>query len=291
MRGPAGDTDDRMPTRTLGRTGVKVSAVGIGGHTIGRVPDRREAIRIVRSAVDEGINFIDCAWCYHGGESELRMGEALRNGYRDRVFLMTKNHGRDAATFIRQLEESLTRLETDCIDLLQFHNIAHKSDIDNIFNRGAIEAAMAARDEGKIRFIGFTGHHWPHLFRQMLDMDFPWDTVQLPLNLLDVHYRNFTNEILPLLVERNIGVIGMKVFSGGHIFETGVSAREAMAYSLSLPLSTLVIGIDTIDHLRENIENLKNWRPLMEEEKELLLEHVAPYARDGHLEKYKKDPE
>jgi len=179
---------------------------------------------------------LDNAWCYHQGESEQIMGRALRDGYREKVFLMTKNHGRDAATFNRQLDESLQRLQTDHIDLLQFHNIAHEEDPARIFD-GTIEAAVEARQNGKIGFIGFTGHHWPHLFHRMLERDFAWDTVQLPINLLDAHYRSFSREILPLLIARGIGTIGMKGLSGGEILKAGISAREAISYSLSLPIT------------------------------------------------------
>jgi len=280
-----------IPVRLLGGTGSSVTVIGIGGHTLGTLADRGEAIRIVRAAIDEGVNFMDNAWCYHGGVSEEIMGSALKGGYRDRVFLMTKNHGRDAATFRRQLEESLGRLRTDFVDLVQFHNIVREADPERLVSGGALDAALDARAAGKVRFIGFTGHHWPHLFQRMLDSGFGWDTVQLPVNPLDAHFRSFTSAVLPLLVERNIGVIGMKVFSGGSIFETGVSAGEAISYSLSLPVSTLVLGIDSVRQLAENLEIIRSWSPLPDGERQRILDRVAPWAGDGHLERYKMDPE
>lgn len=181
---------------------------------MGQARDPQLGIHIIRTAINEGINFLDNAWCYNDGESERIMGLALRDGYREKVFLMTKNHGRDGATFRHQLDESLKRLQTDHIDLLQFHEIIHEGEPDRILSEGAIEEAIRAREKGKIRLIGFTGHRWPHLFQQMLEKDFEWDTVQMPTNLLDYHYRSFTKEILPILVERGIGIIGMKGLGG-----------------------------------------------------------------------------
>jgi len=216
------------------------------------------------------------------------MGLALKEGYRDKVFLMTKNHGRDAATFRRQLDESLRRLQTDHIDLLQFHEIIHEGEPDRIFSEGAIEEAIKDRKKGKIRFIGFTGHRWPHLFKEMLGKNFEWDTVQMPTNLLDYHYRSFIQEILPILVERGIGIIGMKSLGGrGQIVQTGITPSEAISYALSLPISTLVSGIDSLDVLAQNLEIVRAWAPLTDEERNRLLERIAPWAGDGHLEHYK----
>lgn len=215
------------------------------------------------------------------------MGQAMRDGYRDRVFLMTKNHGRDAATFKRQLDESLERLQTDRIDLLQFHEIIHEGEPQRIFSEGAIEAAVEARDAGKIRFIGFTGHRWPELFREMLNEDFAWDTVQLPTNLLDFYFRSFTREIVPLLRARGIGVIGMKSLSGGRIFRADVSAKDAISYALTLPIHTLVSGMDSLEVLAENLEIVRAWAPMSAKEASALLERVAPHALDGQLEYHK----
>lgn len=256
---------------------------------MGKSRNTQLGIRIIRTAIDEGINFLDNAWCYNDGESERIMGRALRDGYREKVFLMTKNHGRDAATFRRQLDESLERLQTDHIDLLQFHEIIHDGEPDRIFSEGAIEAAIKAREEGKIRFIGFTGHRWPHLFKKMLAKDFEWDTVQMPTNLLDYHYRSFTKEILPILVERGIGTIGMKSLggTGTRILKTGISAQEAISYALSLSIHTLVSGMDSLEVLAQNLEIVRDWRPLTDEEQNQLLERIAPLAINGRLEHYK----
>ena len=212
------DSSERVngiPTRMLGTTGVRVTVLGVGGADIGKPADPEIGVRIIRTAIDEGVNFLDNAWCYHQGRSEKIMSRALLNGYRDRVFLMTKNHGRDKATFRDQLEESLRRFHTDHLDLLQFHEINDEGVADRIFSEGAIEEAVKAREEGKIRFIGFAGHRWPHLLREMLEKDFPWDTIQFPVNLLDYHYRSFTKEVLPIVNKRRIGMIAMKsVFYG-----------------------------------------------------------------------------
>lgn len=286
------DTVERIngiPTRILGRTGVRVTVLGVGGYHMGKARDAQLVLHIVRTAIDQGINFLDNAWCYNEGDSERFMGLALRDGYREKVFLMTKNHGRDAATFRRQLDDSLRRLQTDCIDLLQFHEIIHEGEPDRIFSQGAIEEAIKAREEGKIRFIGFTGHRWPHLLKEMLGKGFEWDMVQMPTNLLDYHYRSFTKEILPILVQRDIGIIGMKSLggSGTRLLDTGITAQEAISYALSLPIHTLVSGIDSLEFLAQNLEIVRNWRPLSEEERNSLLERIAPWAADGHLEHYK----
>ena len=278
-----------IPTQILGRTGVRVTVLCVAGYHMGKTRDTQLGIRIIRTAIDEGINFLDNAWCYNDGESERIMGLALRDGYREKVFLMTKNHGRDGATFRRQLDESLKRLQTGYIDLLQFHEIIHEGEPDRIFSEGAIEEAIKAREEGKIRFIGFTGHRWPHLFRQMLEKDFEWDTVQMPTNLLDYHYRSFTKEILPILVERGIGIIGMKSLggSGARILKSGITAQDAISYALSLPIHTLVSGLDSLEILSQNLEIVRNWKPLSDEERSTLLERIAPWATDGRLENYK----
>jgi aryl-alcohol dehydrogenase-like predicted oxidoreductase len=278
-----------IPTRILGSTGVRVTILCVGGYHIGKNHDTKLGVQIIRKAIDEGINFLDNAWCYNDGDSERIMGQALRGGYRDKVFLMTKNHGRDGGTYTKQLEESLNRLQTDMIDLVQFHEIVNEGDPEKILTQGPIEAALRAKDAGKIRFIGFTGHRWTYLFRQMLDHDFQWDTVQHPTNLLDAHYRSFTQEILPILKERGIGAIGMKSLAGGPLLETGISAKDAIHYSLSLPIDTLVSGMDSVEVLNKNLEIVRNWSPLSDEDKVQLLQSAAPFAVDGHLERYKRD--
>jgi predicted aldo/keto reductase-like oxidoreductase len=278
-----------IPTRVLGSTGVRVTVLGVGGYHIGKPADQKVGVRIIRTAIDEGINFLDNAWCYHQGESERIMGRALQDGYRERVFLMTKNHGRDRATFERQLDESLARLQTDCIDLLQFHEVVQEGVPQRIFSEGAIEAALAAREAGKIRYIGFTGHRWPHLLSEMLDRDFAWDTAQFPANLLDAQYRSFAGQVLPLLKERGIGAIGMKSLAGDRLLQTGVSPQEAISYALSLPIDVLVSGMDSMEVLEQNLTIVRDWAPLTEEKQKALLERVAPWAGDGHLEHYKTE--
>jgi len=276
-----------IPTRLLGATLERVSIIGVGGHHIGRPADVETGIRIIRTAIDEGINFLDNAWCYHDGRSEEIMGRALGDGYRERVFLMTKNHGRDGDTFRQQLDESLRRLQTDHIDLLQFHEIIHEGEPDRIFGEGAIEAAVAARAAGKIRYIGFTGHRWPRLLRQMIEHGFEWDTLQMPVNLLDAHYRSFADEIMPMAEARNIGVIGMKGLAAGNILRAGVSPREALSYALSQPIATLVCGMESLEVLEQNLRIVRDWQPMSLDEQARLRERVAKVAADGHLEEYK----
>jgi len=282
-----GERINEIPTRVLGRTGVRVTVLGVGGYHIGKPSDSQLGIRIIRRAIDEGINFLDNAWCYHDGRSEQIMGRALKHGYRERVFLMTKNHGRDGVAFRRQLDESLKRLQTEHIDLLQFHEVIHEGDPDRIFSEGAIEEAIRAREVGKIRFIGFTGHRWPQLLHEMLDKDFAWNAIQFPTNLLDAHYRSFIKEILPVVAERGMGIIGMKSLAGSRILKTGVSPDEAITYALSLPIHTLVSGIDSLRVLDQNLKIVRTWKPLSEKEQKHLLERIASFARDGHLEYYK----
>ena len=278
-----------LPTRVLGATGERVTVIGVGGFHIGRARDAALGVRIVREAIDEGVNFLDNAWCYNRGESERIMGEALRGGYRERAFLMTKNHGRDGETYRRQLEESLRRLETDVIDLVQFHDIREDAEPGRIAAEGALEAAIRARDEGKIRYVGFTGHLHPDLHRRMLELDFPWDTVQLPVNLLDRAHLSFSEGIVPILRQRGIGVIGMKSLAGGRIVErTDVSARQAISYALSEPIDTLVTGIDSLDVLRQNLEIARSWVPMADDERTQLLRRTADVAATGSLEYYKQ---
>lgn len=284
------DRINGIPTRMLGSTGVRVTVLGVGGYHVG-CGNAQTGVRIVRAAVDEGVNFLDNAWCYNSGRSEEIMGEALRGGYRERVFLMTKNHGRDAATFARQLDESLKRFHTDRIDLVQFHDIEDEGLPGRILAPGgAIEAALRAREHGKIRFIGFTGHSEPSIHRLMLDRDFPWDTVQMPVSLLDMHYRSFIRGVLPVLKERGIGAIGMKSLSSGKLLQAGVSAREAIRFALSRPIDVLVSGMDSLEVLRENLATVRSFEPMGEAEGAELIERVADFGRDGRLERHKRKP-
>lgn len=284
--------DNSIPKRPLGSTGELVSLLAIGGYAIGQPSDPRIGIRIIRTGIDNGVNFLDNAWCYHGGRSEEIMGQALKDGYRDRVILMTKNHGRDYETYMQQLEDSLRRLQTDYIDVVQFHEIIHEGEPDRIFNEGAIDAAVEAKRQGKIRYIGFSGHKWPRLFIEMLQKDFKWDTVQLPLNVLDYHYRSFTKQILPLLVKRDIGIIGMKSLGGGlggrFLRIKSLRAEECIRYTMSLPISTLVSGMDSQEVLEANLKITSNFVPMSEREKKELLDKAEQYAKDGKYEAYKK---
>ena len=230
-----------IPLRTLGRTGLKVSIIGLGGgHIVRPNLSEQDSITLVHAAIDAGVTFMDNAWEYHNGESERRLGLALKDR-RDQVTLMTKVCARDRATAEAELHDSLRRLQTDVIDVWQFHEVNYDNDPDWIFAaEGAIEAALAARDAGKVRFIGFTGHKSPHILQGMLDKDFPWDTCQMPINVMDVHYRSFQKEVLPELNRRDIGVIGMKSLggSGQLVKDAGLTAQVCRRYALSRPIST-----------------------------------------------------
>ena len=275
-----------IPTRVLGSTGERVTIIGVGGHHIAR-GDEALGIRIIRTAIDEGVNFMDNAWCYHDGKSEIVMGKALRDGYRDRVFLMTKNHGRSRLDAMAGIEDSLRRLQVNTIDLVQIHETNHEGLPALLFNDGTVDALVRAREQGKIRFIGFTGHRWPHLLLEMLERDFAWDTVQFPINLLDAHFRSFSMNILPALKRRGIGAIGMKSLAAGNLLSTGISAEDCMRYSLSQPIDVLVTGIDSLQVLQQNLGIVRSFVPLSEAEQAALLARARPFAKDGALEEYK----
>ncbi len=279
-----------IPLRVLGRTGLKVSLIGFGGgHFVGKNIDEQTSVRLVQAAIDEGVTFMDNAWEYHDGESERRMGLALQ-GRRDKVVLMTKVCARDRETALSQLHDSLRRLRTDVIDVWQFHEVNYDNDPEWIFQaEGAIEAALAAREAGKIRFIGFTGHKSPHILQKMLDQDFIWDTCQLPINAPDAHYRSFQREILPQLNTRNIGAIAMKSLGGAGQFVTqlGLTPEQCRRYALSQPISTLVCGIQSMENLQQDVGIARNFTPMTAEEQDALLASIYTQATDGRHEWFK----
>lgn len=278
-----------IPRRTLGKTGEPVSILGLGGWHLGSIQSDQEAIRLVRRAIDQGVTFLDNAWDYHQGRSEDLMGRALQEGYRGKVFLMTKNHGRDKQTALQHLEDSLRRLRTEVIDLWQFHEVIYDDDPEMILAPGgSLEAAEAARKSGKVRYIGFTGHKDPQIFLVMLAQDYPWDTVQMPVNVLDAHFRSFQQEILPLLRRRGIGVIAMKTLAAGQLLEAGlVSVQEALEYAWSQPIDTLVSGMSSRDDLETNLALARAFTPMSPEAQASLLARTRAVAAQGRYELYK----
>jgi len=268
-----------------------VSILALGGWHLGLPKTERESTRLVHAAIDRGITFMDNAWDYNEGVSEIRMGKALV-GRRDKVFLMTKccTHGRDARTAMKQLEESLRRLKTDYLDLWQIHEVIFDDEPARYFARGgAIEALDRARQQGKVRFVGFTGHKNPDLHLEMLANDYPWDSCQLPLNCFDASFRSFEQRVLPELNRRGIAAIGMKSFGGDAraLKEKIVTPQEALRYTLSLPIATLVSGIDTMRVLQQNVAVTTNFRPMTDRQRDALRRRVAADARDGRFELYK----
>jgi predicted aldo/keto reductase-like oxidoreductase len=287
---PAGGS---MPRRRLGRTGVEVSAIGLGGFHLGQAKDERTSIRMVHMAIDHGLDFMDNCWDYNDGESERRMGKALTGGHRQKVFLMTKLDGHTREVAAKQLEQSLSRLRTDVIDLLQVHEVIRPTDPARVFGPdGAIEAYIAAKKAGKIRFIGFTGHKDPAIHLAMLkaakDAGFQFDTVQMPLNPMDAHYRSFEKEVLPVLRQDDIGVLGMKAIGGGNLLASGVvTARECIEYALSLPTSVVITGCETEGVLEQALDVAMRFQPLTPAERAGLLARTARHALGGELELFK----
>ncbi len=282
-----------LPTRPLGKTGEKVSILCLGGWHVGDVKDQAEAIKIMHMAIDEGLTFFDNAWDYHDGGSEEIMGKALAQGKkRDKVFLMTKNCARDAKGTRQHLEDSLRRLKTDHLDLWQFHEINYDNDPDWIVERGALAEAIKAQKEGKVRFLGYTGHKDPHIHLKMIDRH-KWDTVQMPMNVCDWHYRSFVHQVVPEANKRGIAVIGMKSLGGGAQgkgrlpTEKICSVEEARRYALSQAIASLVVGIDSMAILKQDIANARAFKPYTEAELKALLARVAPMAGDGRHERFK----
>jgi aryl-alcohol dehydrogenase-like predicted oxidoreductase len=283
-----------MLYRVLGSTGERVSAIGVGGfHLASEWVDERLGIRIVRTAIDHGITFMDNCWDYNDGASEIRMGKALRDGYRDKAFLMTKIDGRSEKAAARQLDESLRRLRVDHIDLVQHHEVIRYEDPHRIFaDEGANAALVEARAAGKLRYIGFTGHKDPHIHLYMLevaaDHGFTFDAVQMPLNLMDAHYRSFEKQVLPQLVEQHIGVLGMKSMADGILLQSNtVTPIECLHYALNLPTSVVITGIDSLQVLDQALEAVRTFRPLNEQEVGSLLARTAEAASSGYFEPFK----
>jgi aryl-alcohol dehydrogenase-like predicted oxidoreductase len=279
--------------RRLGRTGEWVSLIGLGGYHIGKQEDENESIKLIRSAIDRGVSFMDNCWDYNGGESEVRMGKALRDGYREKVFLMTKVDGRNKETASQQIDESLRRLQTDHIDLLQHHEVIRLDDPDRIFaDGGAQEAFLRARKAGKIRYIGFTGHKDPVVHLRMLQIasarGFHFDSVQMPLNVMDAHFRSFQHQVVPILLKERVAILGMKTFGDHFILDSKtVTPIEALHYSMSLPTSVVITGIDTPEILDQALEAVRTYRRLNATQIGELLTRTSTTAATGRFELYK----
>lgn len=282
-----------MLYRTLGRTGEQVSVIGLGGHHIGRPPDEQDGIRLIRSAIDRGINFMDNSWDYHNGGSEIRMGKALQGGYRDKVFLMTKIDGRTKAEATKQINESLKRLKSDRIDLLQHHEIIRMEDPDRVFAPGgSMEAVIEAQKAGKIRYIGFTGHKDPVVHLRMLEVaaqnKFRFDAVQMPLNAMDAHFRSFEKQVLPILVKNQIGVLGMKSMGDKYILNSNtIKPIECLHYAMNLPTSTVITGFESMKILDQAIEAVRTFKPMSQEQVQALLNKTRLTAAKGQYELFK----
>jgi uncharacterized protein len=284
-----------MPYRVLGKTNEHVSLLGLGGaHIGGRSLTDEESIGLQRTAIDEGVNFLDNAYVYNKGRSEELMGKALRDGYREKVFLMTKTYTRerDGAGARKQLEESLSRLQTDHLDLWQVHQIMEPHEPQWVYEKGILDVLTKAREEGKVRFVGFTGHARPEYHLEMIERGFDWDTVQMPINPVDHFWTSFQKSVVPEAKKRNIGIIGMKSLGGspGQFVNNAqvLTARECLRYAMNMPLATVVSGIDSMEKLRENIETAKSFEPLSEDEVATILAKADPIAEGGNFEPYKR---
>ena len=287
--------ENGMIYRLLGWSGVKVSAIGLGGFHLSTRKTDEEAVKLIRAAIDRGITFMDNCWDYADGVSEIRMGKALKNGYRNKVFQMSKIDGRDKKSAAKQIDESLLRLGIDTIDLMQFHEIIRLEDPDKIFAEGgAAEAMLDAKKAGKVRFVGFTGHKDPFVHLRMMEIaaknNFKFDAQQLPLNVMDAHFRSFEKEVLPKLVAQKIGVLGMKALGDPFILDSKtVTAPEALRYSLSLPTSVVVTGIEKMEYLEQALTVAKNFKQMSEAEMTALLARTKDAAMTGKFEKFKTD--
>lgn len=280
-----------IPLRPFGRTGEKVTLLGLGGFHAAVPEDEAASIRLIQRACDEGITFFDNAWDYMDGKAEDRMGKAIsQGGRRDKLFLMTKCCGRSAKDAQSNLEDSLRRLRTDHLDLWQFHEINYDNDPEWVFQQGgALEYALKAKEQGKVRHLGFTGHKHPEIHLKMLAQPYDWVSVQMPLNVLDPHYRSFQKHVLPVLNQRGIAPIGMKSLGGrGNIVkDTGITVEEALRYVFSLPIATLVCGIDSEQVLDQNLKIIREFTPMNATEVAALEAKARPLAGDGRLELFK----
>jgi len=282
-----------IPYRTLGRTRENVSLVGLGGYHLGKQADPQESIRIIRTGLDEGVNFLDNCWDYNGGESEIRMGKALRDGYRQKAFLMSKIDGRTKSAAASQIIDSLRRLQTDRIDLLQFHEVIRDTDPDRIFSEGgAMEAILEAQKGGKVRFIGFTGHKSPDIHLKMLataaKRGFTFDAVQMPLNVMDAHFESFEKKVLPVLLKNDIGVLGMKPMGDHFILESKTATPvECLHYAMNLPTSVVITGCDSLPILQQALQAARSFQPLDSSQVAAILAKTAKAAEAGQFELYK----
>jgi len=282
-----------MIYRTLGKTGERVSAIGLGGYHIGTQSDVQESIRIIRTAIDNGITFMDNCWDYNGGESEKRMGQALRDGYRQKVFLMTKFDGRTKEAAAQQIDDSLKRLQTDHVDLMQYHENIRLEDPDRYFAPGgAREAVDAARQAGKIRYVGFTGHKDPIVHLRMLEEarshNYHFDSCQMPLNVMDAHFRSFAHLVVPKLVEQGIAVLGMKPMGDGNVLKSNtVTPIECLHYALNLPTSVVINGCESVDRVHQALEAARTFKPMSSEEVAALLAKTKTAALTGRFEPFK----
>jgi predicted aldo/keto reductase-like oxidoreductase len=288
----AGD-ESGIPYRKLGRTGERVSLIGVGGYHIGMQSDEQDSIKIIRAALDGGINFLDNCWDYNGGNSEIRMGKALRDGYRQKAFLMTKIDGQTKKAAIAQIDESLRRLQTEHIDLLQFHEVIRMTDPERIFAPGGgMEAVLEAKKAGKLRYIGFTGHKNPAMHLHMLETaaahQFHFDAVQMPLNAMDAHYESFGQKVLPVLVKNEIGVLAMKPMGAGLLLRSNtLSPVECLHFAMNLPTSVVITGCESLANVQQALDAARSFKPFSAAETAALLGRTEQAARKGQFEGYK----
>lgn len=279
-----------IPNRPLGKTGVQVSMLGLGGHHAARPKEESESFRIIHMAIDEGITFMDNAWEYHNGRAEEVMGKALAmDGKRNKVFLMTKVCDRDYAGAMKQLDESLQRLRTDRIDLWQFHECNYYNDPEYVLEKGGLRAALEAKKAGKVRFIGFTGHKHPRIHQRMLELKFDWDACQMPINILDAGFESFRNNVVPVCKRKQVGVVGMKGCGGDGrmLTDNVVTVEECYRYFLSQPVSTQVVGLASVEHLQAALRIARNFRPMTDEEVRGILQRNREVMSDGRYERFK----